>query len=83
MNFDAGKDAAVLPAVSTQISPAQSVQTVLTAGVPQQAGVARRSNLRPLASLLPYVKRYRWRVVTALGALILAALTTLVVPIAV
>ena len=44
---------------------------------------ARRLNLRPLASLLPYVKRYRWRAIAALAALILAALTTLVVPIAI
>lgn len=42
-----------------------------------------RTNLRPLVSLLPYVARYRWRALAALGALILAALTTLVVPIAV
>ena len=34
-------------------------------------------------SLLPYVNRYRWRAIAALGALILAALTTLVVPVAV
>ena len=34
-------------------------------------------------SLLPYVNRYRWRAISALGALILAALTTLVVPVAV
>ena len=39
--------------------------------------------MRPLASLLPYVRRYRWRAISALGALTLAALTTLVVPIAV
>jgi ATP-binding cassette, subfamily B, bacterial len=39
--------------------------------------------LRPLASLLPYVGRYRGRAIAALGALVLAALTTLVVPIAV
>jgi len=43
----------------------------------------RKLNLRPLASLLPYVNRYRGRAIAALGALILAALTTLVVPIAV
>jgi ATP-binding cassette, subfamily B, bacterial len=83
MNFDAGKDAAALSTASTLISAVQPVQTVLNAGAPQQAGVARRSNVQPLASLLPYVKRYRWRVVAALAALILAALTTLVVPIAV
>jgi ATP-binding cassette subfamily B protein len=39
--------------------------------------------LRPLASLLPYVKRYRGRALSAFAALILAAVTTLVVPIAV
>ena len=43
----------------------------------------RRANLRPLASLLPYVKRYRGRALAALGALVVAALTTLIVPIAV
>jgi ATP-binding cassette subfamily B protein len=43
----------------------------------------RRRNLRPLASLLPYVKRYRGRALGALGALTLAALTTLIVPVAV
>jgi ATP-binding cassette subfamily B protein len=42
-----------------------------------------RRNLRPLASLLPYVQRYRWRAAAALGALIVAALTTLVVPVAI
>jgi ATP-binding cassette subfamily B protein len=42
----------------------------------------RKLNLRPLASLVPYVKRYRLRALAALGALILAALTTLIVPIA-
>ena len=53
------------------------------AGEPAAAADKRKVNLRPLASLLPYVNRYRGRAVLALGALILAALTTLVVPIAV
>jgi ATP-binding cassette subfamily B protein len=43
----------------------------------------REVKLRPLASLAPYVKRYRWRAIFAFGALILAALMTLIVPIAV
>src|ERR1700749_715371 len=43
----------------------------------------RRTNLRPLASLLPYIGRYRWRALAALGSLIVAALTTLVGPVAV
>jgi len=50
---------------------------------PPAAAEKRRLKLRPLASLLPYVRRYRGRAVAALGALVLAALTTLVVPVAV
>src|SRR6201998_4447794 len=47
------------------------------------AAPERRINLRPLASLLPYIGRYRWRALFALGALVVAALTTLVVPVAI
>jgi ATP-binding cassette, subfamily B, bacterial len=43
----------------------------------------RRPGLRPLTSLLPYIGRYRGRALLAFAALVLAALTTLVVPIAV
>ena len=43
----------------------------------------RKVNLRPLTSLVPYIGRYRGQALAALGALVLAALTTLVVPIAV
>ena len=50
---------------------------------PNAATVGRRFNLRPLASLIPYIGRYRWRALSALGALIVAALTTLIVPIAI
>jgi ATP-binding cassette, subfamily B, bacterial len=51
----------------------------------ESSGATDRSklNLRPLASLVPYVKRYRGRALAAFAALILAAVTTLVVPIAV
>jgi ATP-binding cassette, subfamily B, bacterial len=42
-----------------------------------------RVNLRPLASLIPYVKRYRWRAFAALIALTVAAVTTLLLPVAV
>ena len=83
MNFDAGKNTAALSATASLASAVPPVQSALIAGASLEAGAARRTNLRPLASLLPYVKRYRWRVIAALGALILAALTTLVVPIAV
>jgi ATP-binding cassette, subfamily B, bacterial len=43
----------------------------------------RKVRLRPLLLLLPYIARYRVRVLFALAALIVAALTTLAVPIAV
>ena len=48
---------------------------------PKRAPAARR--LRPLASLLPYLARYRGRAFAALLALLAAALATLAVPIAV
>jgi ATP-binding cassette, subfamily B, bacterial len=47
------------------------------------AGERPRFKLQPLARLVPYITRYRARAVAALVALIVAALTTLVVPIAV
>jgi ATP-binding cassette, subfamily B, bacterial len=45
--------------------------------------VAKRGRLKPLLALAPYVGRYRGRVTLALIALIVAALTTLAVPMAV
>ena len=42
-----------------------------------------RHKLRPLLSLMPYLARYRWRAIAALVVLVIAAITTLVVPIAV
>ncbi|MFZ5739033.1 ATP-binding cassette subfamily B protein [Rhodopseudomonas thermotolerans] len=51
--------------------------------VEEVAAVVKRSRLRPLLSLMPYVARYRGRATLALIALIVAAATTLVVPIAV
>ena len=43
----------------------------------------RTLNLRPLAGLVPYTARYRGRAAAALAALIVASLTTLIVPVAV
>jgi ATP-binding cassette subfamily B protein len=48
-----------------------------------ETGAPRRVRLRPLVSLVPYLMRYRGRAIAALGALLLAALTTLIVPVAV
>jgi ATP-binding cassette subfamily B protein len=42
-----------------------------------------RAKLRPLLALAPYIARYRWRAILALISLTVAAITTLVVPIAV
>src|SRR5262245_53047569 len=47
------------------------------------SGERRKLRLRPLARLMPYVAGYRGRAVAALAALIVSALTTLVVPVAV
>src|SRR6201989_3268998 len=56
-----------------------------TASAPAPSGTSekRRVRLRPLARLMPYIGRYKGRAVAALIALIVAALTTLIVPVAV
>src|SRR5262249_38950093 len=74
MNINAGNLAKTAPA-----APAAAAVTPEPAATPDKA----RVNLRPLTSLLPYVYRYRGRALAALVALIVAALTTLVLPIAV
>ncbi|MBI5130514.1 MAG: ATP-binding cassette domain-containing protein [Rhodopseudomonas palustris] len=51
--------------------------------VEEVEAVAKRSRLRPLFALAPYVAHYRGRALMALVALIVAALTTLMVPLAV
>jgi len=48
-----------------------------------QAGAGQRPSLKPLRLLVPYLLRYRLRALLACGALLLAALATLAVPIAV
>src|ERR1700691_2337359 len=69
-----------IPAAAVALTSAEPAATVAEAN-PQTA--ERRASLRPLVSLLSYFRRYRWRAISALAALILAAITTLVVPIAV
>ena len=80
MNVGAENAAATLTA--TPPSPPLAGPEAAAAD-PAAVPVRPRLNLRPLASLVPYVRRYRWRALSALGALILAAFTTLAVPIAV
>jgi ATP-binding cassette subfamily B protein len=51
--------------------------------VPEEPAPARKTRLRPLLRLLPYVQHYRGRAIAAFVALLAAALTTLAVPVAV
>jgi ATP-binding cassette subfamily B protein len=53
-----------------------------TASAPAR-GEPRKLRIKPLARLIPYIARYRGRAFAALAALMVAALTTLVVPVAV
>jgi ATP-binding cassette subfamily B protein len=61
---------------------AMAIAPKQAAAEPEVLPQRQKLNLRPLAYLVPYVKCYRLRALAALGALILAALTTLIVPIA-
>src|SRR5258707_3103637 len=63
---------------SARLTPAPSAAPDAAA-----ASAARKAKLRPLRLLVPYVLRYRGRAAAAFVALLTAAITTLVVPIAV
>jgi ATP-binding cassette subfamily B protein len=67
-------------ASKTELQPV-AVEAAPTAAAP--APQARSRNLKPLLGLIPFVMRYRARVVAALVALVVAAVATLAVPIAV
>jgi ATP-binding cassette, subfamily B, bacterial len=59
------------------------IDAAASAGEAVAAPATSRARLRPLLALSPYVARYRGRAILALIALTIAALTTLLVPIAV
>src|SRR5580704_11238391 len=61
--------AADAPAATAQVTPAVAPPA--------------RGNLRPLLTLMPFVKRYKGRAALAFVALVVASLATLAVPIAV
>jgi ATP-binding cassette subfamily B protein len=82
MNLRADQDAAIA-AESAPLTATIPLSGSAPDSAPKAATVERRVNLRPLASLLPYIWRYRRRALSALGALVVAALTTLIVPIAI
>src|SRR5690349_18276667 len=65
-----------------QRDPLMAAEAVIEAQL-EQPPAARRVKLRPLLALAPYVARYRGRAFLALIALTIAAVTTLIVPIAV
>ena len=65
-------------ATGAALEPAASIEAGLTAPPAE-----RSARLRPLLALSPYVMRYRGRVTLALIALTVAAITTLIVPLAV
>jgi ATP-binding cassette subfamily B protein len=67
----------------TAVSPNERKEDAGLRSAEAASPPARSVKLRPLVSLLPYVRRYRGRVAAALCALVVAALTTLAVPLAV
>jgi ATP-binding cassette, subfamily B, bacterial len=62
---------------------ARAAGTAVEDAAAPAAAAAPNRRLRPLLSLLPYVARYRWRAGAAVVALLVAAVTTLIVPVAV
>lgn len=70
-------------ATTSSAAPSLAADMVMRAIAAKDLPEKRRLNLRPLVLLVPYFKRYLGRVVVAVGAMVLAALSALVVPIAV
>ena len=70
------------PAQGTSL-PTEPPQPVADAAAPVQPAASRGLKLKPLLALVPYVLRYRSRALAALAALLVAALATLAVPLAV
>ena len=66
-----------LALVGSPVEPS-SIEEPLT-----QSPAESRAKLRPLLALAPYVARYRGRAILAFISLTIAAITTLVVPVAV
>jgi hypothetical protein len=76
MHFHSGEDAAALNAATPTATPAAVKAPAAGAAEAEPRSRARRLNLRPLASLVFYVRRHRWRALAAFSALFFAALTT-------
>jgi ATP-binding cassette subfamily B protein len=69
----------------TQAARASAETTATTPAAPTvvTSGSAGQRSMKPLIFLVPFVLRYRGRIVAALGALVVAACATLAVPLAV
>ena len=65
------------PRAGAEPAEASSIEAQLT-----QSAASGRARLRPLLALAPYVARYRGRAVLAFISLTVAAVTTLIVPVA-
>jgi len=66
------------PLPDSEPNDASSIEAVLS-----ETPAKSTAKLRPLLALAPYLARYRWRAILALISLTVAAITTLVVPVAV
>ena len=79
------KSAAVTPPLDgpSKAGPEPAGPVMADQASPPDAGARGGARLRPRLALLPYIARYRGRALLALVALVVAALTTLVVPLAV
>src|SRR3974377_1669775 len=64
-------------------APAPAPSAIAAPEPPSARGAPARSKLKPLGALLAYIWRYRGRAIAALFALVVAALATLAVPVAV
>jgi ATP-binding cassette, subfamily B, bacterial len=69
--------------IRTEPDPVIDVVVAAEALSKEEGAPAGQARLRPLLALSPYILRYRGRVILALISLTVAALTTLIVPVAV
>ena len=67
---------------STNALPTGAASTTATAATPRPAAGAPAKNVRSLRGLLPFLRPYRGRIALAIVFLVLAAVSTLVFPVA-
>lgn len=72
-----------MPVTQAASKPSNAASTEASAPALPEKPATRRPRLKPLMALWPHLMRYRGRAVAALTALLVAAIATLVVPIAV